>query len=264
VKQLPDISGQRSPLLFVGIVFALSLPLWLLGAKYRIEILPGLPLGAIMVVCPLAAALILVARDGGRTGALAHLARSFDCRRIARRRWYLPIVLLRPAIAVLSYALMRILGMPLPPLQLSLVAVVAMFVLFFVGALCEESGWSGYLIDPLQARWGAFGASIVLGIVWAVWHWVPLVQVGRAPDWIAWWTLGTVSTRVLHTWLYNNTGKSVFGAIVFHTMTNVSWQLFPNNGSHYDPRFNALIVTAIATLVVLYWGARTLTGKETK
>ena len=249
---------SRSPLLFVALVFALSVPLWLLGAKYRIEILPGLPLGALMVVCPLAASVILTARERGRAGVAAHLARAFDYRNIARKVWYVPILLLQPAIAILSYAVMRALGMPLPPVHLSLTAALVLFALFFVGALCEESGWSGYLIDPLQERWGALRASLVLGGVWAVWHWAPLVQVGRAADWIAWWTLGTLSTRVLHTWLYNNTGRSVFGAILFHAMTNVSWQLFPNAGSHYDPRITGLIATAIAVFVTLRWGPRTL------
>lgn len=251
-------SGARSPLQFVMLVFALSLPLWLLGARHRIEILPGLPLGAIMVVCPLAAALILVARNSGRAAVVGHLAKSFDGRRIAPKYWYLPIVLLQPAIAVLSYVLMLVLDMALPPPQLSLAATIMLFALFFVAASCEESGWSGYLIDRLQERWGALQASLVLGTVWALWHWVPLLQVGRTWDWIGWWTLGTVATRVLHTWLYNNTHKSVFGAALFHAMTNVSWQLFPNNGSHYDPRVTGLIVTVCAVFVVARWGPRTL------
>lgn len=258
MRDVSSGANERSPLSFVLLVFALSVPLWLLGWKYRMEILPGLPLGAIMVVAPLAAAVILVARRGGRAAVAAHLAKSFDASRIAPKYWYLPILLLQPAVAVASYGSMRALHMPLPPPQLSLTAGVLLFALFFVGALCEESGWSGYLIDPLQERWGALRASLVLGAIWAVWHWLPLLQVGRAWDWIAWWTLGTVAARVLHTWLYNNTGKSVFGAILFHAMTNVSWQLFPNNGSHYDPRIAGCLVAIVAVCVVLRWGPRTL------
>ena len=257
-------ADKRSPLLFIVLVFALSIPLWLIGSRYRVELLPGLPLGAIMVVCPLAAALILIARASGNAGVAAHLRRSFDYARIQNKVWYLPIIVLQPAVALLSYGIMRMLGMPLPMPQLSLTTALVLFVLFFISAIGEESGWSGYLIDPLQERWGALNASIVLGLVWAVWHLVPLVQVGRAAGWIAWWALGTVATRVLHTWLYNNTAKSIFGAIVFHAMTNLSWQLFPNHGSHYDPRITGLIVTAVAAFVVLRCGARTLAGKETK
>lgn len=263
-EEEPGAARSRSPLLFILLVFALSVPFLLISAKYRVELLPGLPLGAIMVICPLIAALILVARESGRAGVVAHLRRSFDFQRIAAKIWYLPIVLLCPAVAVLSYGVMRLLGMPLPAPQLSLMTALVLFLLFFASAVGEESGWSGYLIDPLQQRSGALLASIFLGLVWAAWHLVPLLQVGRAPGWIAWWSLGTVSLRVLHTWLYNNTGKSVFGAILFHAMNNVSWQLFPNSGSHYDPRINGLIVSAIAVLVTFTWGARTLTGRQAK
>lgn len=253
---------ERSPLLFVGLVFALSVPFWLIGARYRVELLPGLPLGAIMVVCPIAAALILIARARGLTGVVAHLRRTFDFTRIRNKVWYLPILLLQPVVAVLSYMVMRILGMPVPAPDIALLTALALFVLFFITAIGEESGWSGYLIDPLQARWGALTGSLVLGLIWAIWHLIPLLQVGRAPGWIAGWALGTIATRVLHTWLYNNTARSLFGAILFHATTNLSWQLFPNAGSHYDPRITGLIAATIAVLVVIEWGARTLTGKE--
>jgi hypothetical protein len=56
----------------------------------------------------------------------------------------------------------------------------------------------------------------------------------------------------------------VFGAILFHATNNVSWQMFPNSGSHYDPRINGIIVSAIAVLVTLRWGARTLTGRQVR
>ena len=77
-------------------------------------------------------------------------------------------------------------------------------------------------------------------------------------DFIAWWSLGTVAYRVIITWLYNNTGKSVFVAVLFHAMINVTWQLFPINGSYYDPQVTSLIGAAIAVVVVIGWGPRTL------
>ena len=106
-----------------------------------------------------------------------------------------------------------------------------MFVTFFVCALGEELGWSGYVIDPLQDRRSALQASVLLGLVWAAWHLVPLIQADRSPEWIGWWSLYTAASRILMTWLYNNTGKSVFAAALYHDMSNLSWQLFP------DPRF---------------------------
>jgi membrane protease YdiL (CAAX protease family) len=60
-----------------------------------------------------------------------------------------------------------------------------MFLLSLGAGLGEELGWSGYALDPMQARWHALQAGILLGLVWAVWHWVPLVQVHRSAEWIA-------------------------------------------------------------------------------
>ena len=111
----------------------------------------------------------------------------------------------------------------------------------------------------MQKRWGALQAALMLGAIWAAWHVIALLQAGRAPTWIAWWTLGTLALRVLTVWIYNNTGRSVFAAALFHAMCNVSWQLFPNAGSAYDPRIVAPIEAAAAIIVALVWGARTLT-----
>jgi len=68
----------------------------------------------------------------------------------------------------------------------------------------------------MQDRWNALETGILLGLVWAVWHWLPLMQAHRSPAWIAWWSLYTVALRVLIVWLYNNTGRSVFAAILYH------------------------------------------------
>jgi membrane protease YdiL (CAAX protease family) len=117
-------------------------------------------------------------------------------------------------------------------------------------------GWSGYATDPLQERRGALRAGILLGLVSAVWHAVPLVQAGRSAAWVAWWCLFTVAGRVLIIWVYNNAGKSVLAAALFHATSNISWQLFPNFGSHWDPSIVAPLVVVAA--VTFLWGPKTL------
>ncbi len=211
-----------------------------------------------MFFCPVTAALILVYRENKTAGVTELLKRSFDYKRIRAKVWYAPIVLLMPGVMVLSYGLMRLMGVTLPTPQFPVLAALAMFLAFFIAALGEELGWSGYVIDPMQDRWGALRAGILLGLVWAAWHIVPLVQAHRSPAWIAWWCLSTVATRVLIVWLYNNTGKSVFATALFHTMSNLSWQLFPIHGSYYDPRVTGLIVAFAAAIVTVVWGPRTL------
>jgi membrane protease YdiL (CAAX protease family) len=251
-------SRSRSPLKFFLLVFGLSTPFWLIGAVTGLQLLPGLPVSSLMVCCPLLAALILVYRENKTAGVTELLKRSFDFKRIRAKVWYVPTVLLMPGVMVLSYGLMRLMGSQLPTPQFPVLATLAMFLVSFIAALGEELGWSGYVTDPMQDRWNALRASILLGLVWALWHIVPLVQAHRPPTWIGWQCLCLVAERVLFVWLYNNTGKSVFATAVFHATANLSWQLFPINGSFYDPRITGLIITFAAAIVTVVWEPRTL------
>jgi uncharacterized protein len=227
------------------LVFALSIPFWVVGAVTGLELRPGLPVAALMAVCPAAAAVILIARGQGRAGVLRWLSRCFDRRRIGIG--YLPILGLMPLVMLLSYGMMRVAGLPLPERpEISLVAAPGLFVGFLLASLGEELGWSGYALGPMQGRWGGLRAGLVLGMVWALWHLVPLIQTGRSAEWIAGWSLGTVANRVIIVRLFNATGGSVVAAALYHAMINLSWQLFPNHGSHYDPRVTGLLLTLVA------------------
>jgi uncharacterized protein len=265
VKEDPTEAGmsrRESPLAFFLLTFALAVPFWLLSGVINIQLLPGLPLAALMFVCPGLAALILVRRESGPEGAKALLKRAFDYERIKAKAWYAPILLLNPAISVLSYAVLRLIGTPVPVPQIPILTTLALCVVFLVGALGEELGWSGYAIDPMQSRLGALRASLLLGAVWAGFHFVALAQAHRSVEWIAWWTLWTVSARVIMVWLYNHTSKSVFGAALFHAASNVCWQTFPIHGSFFDPRVTGLITAVVAVLATGVWRAPLLSRRR--
>jgi membrane protease YdiL (CAAX protease family) len=247
----------RSPLKFFVLVFVLTVPFVGIGAVTGLQLLPGVPVAALAFVCPGLAAVILVYRERRIAGVKILLMRSFDYRRIKPRLWYLPIVLLLPTIAVVAFGVLRLMGALVPPPQISIVPTLGLMLACVVAALGEELGWSGYALDPLQDWYGALSASLILGLVWAAWHLVPLLQAHRALDWIAWWCLGTLALRVVMVWLYNNTGKSVFAMVVFHAMSNVAWQLFPVHGSFFDPRVNGLIAAFIVFCLIAISNPRT-------
>lgn len=241
----------RLPLRFFVLVFALSIPIWLIQPR-------DWPISA-SVGAPLIAALILVYREEGGGGVRSLLSRVFDQRRIRKGIWYGPIILLMPVIYLLTYGVMSLMGLPLPDEPyFPFLLIPLLFVLFFILAIGEEVGWTGYATDPLQDRWSALTTGIILGLVTALWHFVPLIQMGRTPIWIAWWSLGSISIRVLTVWLYNNTGRSLFAGIVFHAMNNLSFALFPNYGSHWDPAVAGVITAIVAVIVAFLWGSRTL------
>ena len=250
---------HHSQLAFGALLLALSVPFWLVGAAAERQLLPGLPVGALMAVCPAVAAAVLVYREAGTAGVAGLLKRAFDHERIRDKVWYAPILLLMPAMTAVAYAMMRAAGVPLPAPRFAVLAVPVLFLAFFAAGVGEELGWSGYVTDALQARWSALRTGVLVGLVWAAWHVVVLLQAHRAPAWIAAWALGTVALRVLTVWLYDNAGQSVFAAALFHAMQNVSWQLFPNAGSHWDPRFTAPVFALTAAIVTLAWGPRRLT-----
>jgi membrane protease YdiL (CAAX protease family) len=245
---------HKSPLVFFLLAVVLIIPFWVFGAITGLQLAPGIPVAALGAFCPMLAAIILVYREDKRTGVVALLKRSFDFKRIKDKRWYAPILLIMPVVTVLSFWVLRLTGVSLPSPQIAILPTLALCVVAFIAALGEELGWSGYAIDPMQARWGALKASIILGIIWAVYHYIGLVQAHRSVEWIAWWTLFTVAARVIMVWLFNNTGKSVFGMALFHMTLNVTWQLFPIHGSYYDYRVTGLILAVVTAIVVGVWG----------
>ncbi len=241
---------HESVFTFFALVFALSIPFWVLGAIKPIQLLPGVPISAIGAFTPALGALVLIYKNDRLSGVLRLLQRSFDFKRVKNKNWYLAVIFINPAITVLAYGIMRVIGELLPnPAPLTL-AIFPMFVLFFIAALGEEIGWSGYATEPLLRQGGMITAGVLLGLVWAVWHFIPLIQAHRSVEWIAWWSLGTISLRTIMGWLYIHSGMSVFAAAVFHAMINLCWQLFPNNGSFYDPRLFGLIALCFAIAIL--------------
>ena len=120
----------------------------------------------------------------------------------------------------------------------------------------------GYAIEPMQTRLGAFKASVFIGILWAIWHYPSIIQQGHNAIWIAWATLGTIAVRVLIVWIFNNTQKSLFACILFHTMMNFVRPLFPKDETHNSlvdyPEIHYSVIASIALVVILLSDTKTL------
>ena len=251
-------SQEKLPLDYFVLVFALAVPFYLFGGG-KLPLPINLPIAALATFVPALAAAIVSYRHQGAQGVRALLRKAWDYRKIKNKLWYLPTLLLQPLIYLTSYAILRWTGSPLPEkINVPLLVAPVFFVLFFIGDAGEESGWSGYAIDPMQARWGALKASLILGVIWAIWHFIPYIQTGNPASWVVWQTLTAVAIRVLIVWIYNNTGKSVFAAILFHVMTNLSWTLFPNYGSHFNPFVTGVLTWLTVIIVILIWEPKTL------
>ena len=241
-----SLGGNRSLAAFFLLVLLLSLPFWLIGTT-AVQLLQGLPLSALAAVCPALAAVLLVWGSDGADGKL--LARSFDAARIRPLWWFAPILLIAPGVQALAFLASWAMGTAIPAPQIAVVRALVLAVFFFVGAMSEELGWSGYALEPMIARFGSLGAALLLGAAWALWHLVPLLQAHRSMAWIAWWGLGTIAARVVMTALYLCAGRSVFAMALFHASVNLAWQIAPNLVAWYDPRLQGLVMSVVALIL---------------
>ncbi|NTV65837.1 MAG: CPBP family intramembrane metalloprotease, partial [Oscillochloris sp.] len=150
--------------------------------------------------------------------------------------WYGAALLLPVIISAAGIALMLLLGQPLPafprtePVRALLPLLVTTFVatLLYGGPLGEEAGWRGFALPRLQARHSPLVASLLLSVVWGLWH-TPLhlqgVYHGIFPDGVPGILLRivtTVPTTIIFTWLYNRTGGNLWLLVLLHTALNNS------------------------------------------
>lgn len=245
---------------FFLLVILLSIPFYVLGAAGdRLPIATFLPMSALMAFVPMIAALILVYRESGVTGARTFLGRALDYRRINGVGWVLAALLLMPIVFLLAYGVLRIEGRALPDAQYFSIAEMIVFALmFFVGAIGEELGWQGYAFAGLRNGRSALEVALIIGVIWALWHVIPYAQIDRSIVWIAWQCLGMIALRVIIVWMFVNAGQSVFIAALFHMMINMPWGVVSNFESYFDPFVLFGILTLVALIVAGLWGPSTL------
>ncbi|MDQ0463413.1 membrane protease YdiL (CAAX protease family) [Caulobacter ginsengisoli] len=244
-----DKTPTRAVLAFFALTIALTAPFWVVSAVSAAQLMPGLPLAGLAVACPAAAGLILAWRRGGAAGGRALLGRVFDGGQVRSLAGWLALVLTAPAVAAAAFLILRMGGSAVPDPAFSLTGTAALFGVFLLGGLLEELGWTGFALEALKSR-GPLAAGLIIGAVWAAWHYPALLQAHRSLAWIGWWTLWTMSLRLIMVRLYGLAGPSVFGMAVFHAMTNLSWQLFPVQGSWFDPRLNGLLMAGVAIALI--------------
>lgn len=236
---------------FFVILILLSIPFWIVGALTKdTDFLPaGLPVGALMAVCPMLAALVLVARRDNFQGVRRFLRSMWTLPKNAR--WYAVALLYMPVIMIVCFAILNILGLPLPSSpQIFWVDVPFLLFLFLLGAIGEEVGWTGYILSPLQKKYGVIIAAIILACIGAFLHAIPLLQGDNTLSWILWQCCVVFLTRLITVWLYFASGKSMIAVILFHMMDNVSFALFPNGGSHYDPFIKMIVLVVVFALTL--------------
>jgi uncharacterized protein len=129
-----------------------------------------------------------------------------------------------------------------------LIGLLPLFLaLALTDGLGEETGWRGFALPRMLERTGPILASLVLGVIWALWHLPLFWTVGRdaygAPFLIM--LVELPATSVLYTWVFQHTAGSALLAILFHA----SWNLFAISAVYADTVRSALVVLLLKWLL---------------
>ena len=274
----------RNLCLYVVIAYAFSWIFWLpqvlssnklLAPSYSVYIV-----GFIAPFGPLVAAFSLTYLKEGKESVEKLLRRGANYK--FRKRWLIPLFLLFPlwaGSALLLGSLTEGVKINLPwfsnPLSLVFNFGIYNFVYMFIFVgVAEEFGWRGYALDRLQACFSAATSSVILGLIWGLWH-LPLFFISGSPQQAAGlvpYLLQMVVFTIWFTWLYNNINGSVLVAIIFHAMMDLTLLVIFPVTSIFKPNSLPVLYLYFSGLIILVaviavWGPKRLVhekGEQTR
>ncbi|MFH8410850.1 lysostaphin resistance A-like protein [Streptomyces sp. NPDC018019] len=246
VTRVPARGG--SPLAFVVLLAVLSVPFWVAGAVFdQTGALPmGMPVSAFQFVLPVTVAAALSFREEGGRGVRRLLKRTVSVGGAGPWSRWATAVLLVPSLMLVTYGLTAPAGKPPGGPHSPLASLPLLVALYFLAAVAEEAGWTGYLLRPVRERFGTFGAGVVIGLVWGAWHLVAYAQAGRSVSWTVGQVLGSVAVRVLMVRLVTVTDGAMLTAVVVHTTINVAQSVFPGYPDQPAPPLVHGLLAALA------------------
>ena len=194
---------------------------------------------AAMIAGPAGTALALTAMFEGTRG-LGALARRLVRWRVGLR-WY-AAVLVAPALLLLVLsALSSVSAGYLPSIATAPAPSAVMrdaLIVGFGAGIFEEIGWTGFATPRLLRRFSWFGAGVVLGVPWALWHALP-DYLGRPVPAALWivhmleWVVALAAFRIFMTWIYTHTRSLLVGILLHAGFTGgqrLMWPSVPPEG----------------------------------
>ncbi|HEU5484602.1 MAG TPA: type II CAAX endopeptidase family protein [Microlunatus sp.] len=179
-------------------------------------------IGMLGLFGPALAAIIVTALTGGRSGVHVLLRRTVHWR--IPLPWYLVAIGLPAALSLAAACSAVVLG----PSALRVGTLSVFDLVLAVLVVGEELGWRGYALPKLLERFSPVLASVILGVIWGLWH-LPTFFIPGAPQYgqpLIAFVILTVSYSIMLTWLFSHTAGSVLIATLCHGAINVSQGFF--------------------------------------
>jgi uncharacterized protein len=215
----------------------------------------GSLLWAFLIWGPFLGGALVTAIADGRRGLRTFFGRIVRWR--VGIQWYAIALLLPPLFKLLAAGLnIMISGAEFPAtihwLSQSDLLISIIMAVFFI-SLGEEPGFRGFALPRYLTQYPALSASLIVGVLHAIWH-IPLFITGDdAPVTTA---AIIISGSVLFTWLFNRTNGSVLIAILLHSSVDISTDFFRPffagvDARSYETWYIALYVVLAVLLLVI-------------
>lgn len=162
-------------------------------------------------------------------------------------RWLIPAVAVPFICITISSAVLTLQKVEFVPWQGNLSFYSLSFTAMLIGCAAEEIGWRGFLLPELQKRHTPFLSSIILGLLWGVWH---LNFTGGLAGFLL-YTVTIVEMSILMTWLYNRTNGNLVLMILWHLTFNISSHFFLWNRFGIKMFMVESIVFGLACILIL-------------
>lgn len=257
----------RPLLVFFLLAFGFTWVIWVpraMGVDFGV-------IGKLWTWMPASAALVSAALTGGRD-AVRELIRRLLRWRVGWH-WYAVVILGPAAFSAVTAAAYTVMGgswsAAAPDVFTTSLPRLGFFllVLALTDGLGEEPAWRGFALPRLLSRHSALVASLILGLVLAVWHlpllWTEGSAVDQLPAWLLFLDLPAKS--VLFTWVFLRTRGSVLVAVLLHASTNL-FEVSPTVADTDDVTY-PLVATAATWLLVLLlvaWSGARLTRRPSR
>lgn len=126
---------------------------------------------------------------------------------------------------------------------------IFLLVIMLIGGGQEEPGWRGFALPHLMNKYSPLISSIIIGVVWSLWHVPPFLTEGTAQYGIpfGWYLLNTTAISVILTKIYLRT-KSVVPAMIVHAGLNALGNYAPKSISTVYP-YVAIPTILIAVII---------------
>lgn len=109
--------------------------------------------------------------------------------------------------------------------------LVILFLVFTLGfdGLGEEIGWRGFALPKLLEGRSALVSSLILGALWAVWHFPYALTKGTFLSDVPlyWFFINLLALSIIYTWIFNNANGSLLLPLLFHAAGNTTSNLLP-------------------------------------